>query len=71
MEKYYKQLADNLRVERAKRKLSQQKLAILSNVSIETIGAIEREIANPTLDTLISIALALDVDLNTLLPLKK
>ena len=69
-EKYYKILADNLRVERARKNFSQQHLAILSGISIETIGAIERMQANPTIDTLVCIANALNVDLNTLLPLK-
>lgn len=68
--KYYKELAKNIRVERAKNKISQLQLAEMSGVSIETIGQIEREIANPTLSTLIAIALALKVSLNDLILLK-
>ena len=70
MKIYYEKLADNIRIERARKKISQQRLAILSNVASDTISKIERQVANPTLETLISIALALNVDLNTLLPLK-
>ena len=70
MKIYYEKLADNIRIERARKKISQQRLAILSNVASDTISKIERQVANPTLETLVSIALALNVDLNTLLPLK-
>lgn len=67
---YYKELAKNIRVERAKGKISQLKLAEMADISLDTISMIEREVANPTLSTIVSIALALDVDLNTILPLK-
>ena len=67
---YYEKLAENIRVLRAKKKLTQTRLAILAGVSVETVGSIERQTTNPTLDKLVSIALALNVDLNTLLPLK-
>ncbi|MDR1168220.1 MAG: helix-turn-helix domain-containing protein [Heliobacteriaceae bacterium] len=66
---YYRELAKNVRIERARRRISQLKLAELADVSLDTIGLIEREAANPTLTTLISIAKALNVDLNTLIPL--
>lgn len=70
MEKYYKELAKNIRVERAKNKISQLQLAEMAGISIETLGQIERETANPTLYTIISIALALKVNLNDLVLLK-
>ncbi len=70
MQQYYKKLAQNIRIERARNKISQLKLAELADLSLDTISTIEREIANPTLSTIIAIAVALDVDLNTLLPLK-
>lgn len=70
MQSYYKILAQNIRIERARNRISQLKLAEMANVSLDTISTIERELANPTLYTVISIAKALDVDLNTLLPLK-
>lgn len=69
MNKYYKQLAQNIRMQRAKVKISQLKLAEKADVSIDTISMIEREQGNPTLSTIVSIAKALGVDLNTLLPL--
>ena len=70
MKKYYKELARNIRVERAKNKISQAQLAEIANVSIETIGQIERETANPTLSTIISIALALKIRLDNLVLLE-
>ena len=67
---YYDELAKNMRIERAKRKISQQNLARKAGVSLDTVNLIERGAGNPTLFTIISIAKALDVDLNTLIPLK-
>lgn len=70
MDIYYEKLAENIKVLRVKKKLTQTRLAVLAGISVETVGSIERQTTNPTLDKLISIALALNVDLNTLLPLK-
>lgn len=70
MQKYYDELAKNMRVERAKRKISQLNLATKAGVSLDTVNMIERGVGNPTLFTVISIAKALDVDLNTLIPIK-
>lgn len=67
---YYDELAKNMRIERAKRKISQLNLSIKAGVSLDTVNMIERGAGNPTLYTIISIAKALDVDLNTLIPLK-
>lgn len=69
MTDYYQELAKNMRVERARLKISQLKLAELANVSIDTINLIERGVVNPKLCTVISIAKALNVDLNTLIPM--
>ena len=69
MNSYYKRLAKNIRVERAKTKTSQLKLAEQAQVSIDTISMIERGQGNPRLSTIVNIAVALGVDLNTLLPL--
>lgn len=70
MKFYYLKLAENMRLERARRKISQLNLAIKAGISVDTINMIERAAGNPTLSTVVSIAKALDVDLNTLLPLK-
>lgn len=70
LEEYYKILAKNIRIERVKNEISQFQLAEMAEVSLDTIGNIERADGNPTLATLIMIAKVLKVDLNTLLPLK-
>ena len=67
---YYEILAQNIKIERVKGNITQQELANRAGLSRDTISQIERGIANPTLETIISIAKALNVDLNTLLPLK-
>lgn len=63
---YYKELAKNMRIERARMNISQLKLAEMADVSLDTINLIERAAGNPKLCTIISIAKALNVDLNTL-----
>ena len=69
LKNYYKTLAKNIRIERIKNEISQFQLAEMAEVSLETVGNIERAEGNPTISTLIMIAKALKVDLNTLLPL--
>jgi transcriptional regulator with XRE-family HTH domain len=56
-----------LRQERARRGLSIYRLAKMSGVSQQMISYVERGLRNPTLDTLLRIAIALDVDLSRLL----
>lgn len=55
-----------IRVERMKRSLSQEKLAELSGVGVNSIGAIERGEQSPTVETLGSIARALEIELHKL-----
>ena len=69
MKDYFKELAKNMRVERARLNISQLKLAEMADVSLDTINMIERGVGNPKLCTVISIAKALNVDLNTLIKL--
>lgn len=66
---YFKELAKNMRIERARLNISQLKLAEMADVSLDTINMIERGVGNPKFCTVISIAKALNVDLNTLLKL--
>ena len=66
---YYKELAKNMRIERARLNISQLKLAEMADVSLDTINMIERAVGNPKLCTVIVIANALKVDLNTLIKL--
>ncbi len=71
IDKYYKEFANNIRAERARKGWSQVQLADFAQISKDTVWQLENAIGNPKLDTIISIALALDVDLTYLLPLKK
>lgn len=66
---YYKELAKNMRIERARLNISQLKLAEMADVSLDTINMIERAVGNPKLCTVIAIANTLKVDLNTLIKL--
>ena len=70
MTKYYEELARNIRIERARLNITQLKLAVMSNISVDTINLLERAAGNPRLSTIIAIAKALNVDLNTLIKLK-
>jgi transcriptional regulator with XRE-family HTH domain len=56
-----------LRTERVRQKFSMRRLASKSGLSQSMISYIERGLSNPTLDTLLRIADALDVDLSKLL----
>lgn len=52
-----------LREERERRLLSKYALAQKSGVSESMVGLVERGLRNPTLETLLKLARALDVDL--------
>lgn len=57
-------------LERTKRKLSQEKLAELSDLSKNSLGAIERGTSSPSIDTLNRIASALEIELSELVKVK-
>lgn len=52
-----------IRLERTKRGLSQEKLASLANLNVNSVGAIERGVSSPSLETLEQIANALEMPL--------
>jgi len=57
-------------LERTKRKLSQEKLAEMSELSKNSLGAIERGTSSPSIDTLDRIAAALEIELSDLVKVK-
>lgn len=57
-------------LERTKRRLSQEKLAELSDLSKTGLGAIERGTSSPSIDTLDRIASALEIELSELVKVK-
>lgn len=61
MNKYQKDLVNNLKFYREKQKISQAKLAELCNCSAGTIGCIESFRQLPSIDLLFSIANALEI----------
>jgi transcriptional regulator with XRE-family HTH domain len=60
-------LSENLRKLRKSKSLAQERLALEAGVDRTVVSKIEREVANPSLDILIRLAIALDVHVTTLL----
>lgn len=63
-------LGKQIRELRNKQKYSQEDLANEADIPISQIGRIERGETNPTISTLFVIAMALDIDLKTLVDIK-
>ena len=63
--------ASSLRAERARKMYSQEYLAEKAEITQEYLSRVEREKYSPSLVVIVKLAKALDVDLNTLLPLEK
>ena len=61
-----KNIADNLRQIRAKKRISQDELADLCGISQQYVCKIENEKVNPSIDILWKIAEALEVTVNDL-----
>lgn len=62
-------LAENIRVERARKKISQESLAEMSDITPQHLYRIENEKVCPTILVVANIASALGVSLNDLLPI--
>ncbi|MFI3300302.1 MAG: helix-turn-helix transcriptional regulator [Candidatus Gastranaerophilales bacterium] len=60
-------IADNIRIERLKKRISQEKLAETIDISAKYLNMIENRKANPTIIIIIKLCLALDIELNSLL----
>lgn len=63
-------LAENIRVERARKKYSQECLAEQADITPQHLYRIENEKVCPTIHVVVCIAQALDVSLDKLIPLK-
>lgn len=61
-------VADNTRIERLRRRLSQEKLAEMVDISTKYLNMIENRKANPTIVIVIKICIALGIELNTVYP---
>ena len=62
-----KNLGINIKSERLRKNLSQERLAELTNISRNSVSLIETGKINPTILTVIDIARVLDVDVNILI----
>ncbi len=71
METILKTVADNIRLERLRCRLSQEKLAEMVDISTKYLNMIENRKANPTIVIVIRICKALGIDLNTIYPICK
>lgn len=66
-----KTLSENIRAERARKKYSQDKLAELAGITQKYLNRIENAKVNPTIVVVANLAKALDVTIDTLMPLGK
>ncbi len=60
-------ISENVRTQRGKRGLSQERLALEAGVDRTLVSKIERSVANPTLEILTKLAVALRVSVALLL----
>lgn len=58
-------VADNIRIERLRKRLSQEKLAEMVDISTKYLNMIENQKANPTIVIVVKICIALNIELNS------
>lgn len=61
--------AENVRVERARKMYSLEKLAEMAEITPEYLARIEKEKYSPSLVVIVKLALALNVPINKLIPI--
>lgn len=64
-------VADNIRIERLRKRISQEKLAELVGISTKYLNMIENKKANPTIVVIIKICQTLDITLETIFPIMR
>ena len=62
-----KQVAETIRVERFRKRLSQEKLAEMAGISTKYLNSIENEKVNPSITIVVQLCNALEVELNQLI----
>ena len=67
-EKIIKLFAENLRIERARKKISPEKLAEMANITPEYLSRIESGKFSPSLVVIANLAIALEISVDTLIP---
>jgi len=69
--KLLEEFGRNLRLKRAGKKISQERLALIAGIHRNYVGMLERGEQNPTLMTLIKLSKSLEMDITELLPPEK
>lgn len=64
-------VADNIRIERLRKRISQEKLAEHVGISTKYLNMIENKKANPTIVVVIKICQTLDITLETIFPMMR
>lgn len=62
-------LAENIRLQRLKNRLTQEKLAEMTGISTKYINSIETKKVNPSIVVVVKICQALNMDLNKIISL--
>ncbi len=62
-----KQVAETIRVERFRKRLSQEKLAEMAGISTKYLNSIENEKVNPSITIVVQLCNALEIELNQLI----
>lgn len=57
-------VSDNIRMARLEKRISQEKLAEMIDISTKYLNMIENRKANPTIVIVVKICIALEIDLN-------
>ena len=70
-DKLSSKIGTKIKLERTKRGWSQEKLAELANLNVNSIGTIERGTSSPTIDTLAQIASAFEMEVIDLININK
>lgn len=68
---FSKKICLKVQLERQKRKLSQEQLALMAELNRNTIGQLERGETSPTIDTLEKIAKVFGISFNELVDISK
>ena len=66
-----KTFAENIRAERARKKYSQEKLAEMADITPEYLARIEKEKYSPSLVVITKLAIALEVNVDKLIPIEE
>lgn len=59
-------ISDNIRIARLQKRISQEKLAEMVDISTKYLNMIENRKANPTIVIVVKICIALDIELNSI-----